>query len=495
MSAQACAFRQALQLAQQLGDATLQARSLNRLGNWFVNTGRIAEGLEAHQQALSVFQRQQDQAGMAQTHDLLGMTLAWSGDFVKGVQHQTQAIALFRALGDQRGLISTLSNFSISASPAVAETVFIVSREPEECERAVLEAARLARQINWPAGEAYADITAGILLASLGQFSRGLAHAHKGLQLAMEIGHQQWIVAGHCNLGLIYVLMLEPALALHHVHLGLPLAEKLGSAWFLDSIYAYEALAYLFDGQHKQAERSLQTRMMRETIVQEPRTLTRRRLLWVWGELALVKGEPEVALQVAERLIESAPGELRTQPIPRLLKLKGEALMALKRPQESVEALTEACRGAEERSEAPLLWQIHSSLGSVYRLLKPGTLWMQETRSALVAARKGVEMIAQTIEDDELREHFLQRALAHLPKEKPLSPKRAAAEKYGGLTDRERSVTALIAQGKSNREVADELVISERTVETHITNILHKLGFSSRSQVAAWAVSVGIEQE
>jgi non-specific serine/threonine protein kinase len=58
----------------------------------------------------------------------------------------------------------------------------------------------------------------------------------------------------------------------------------------------------------------------------------------------------------------------------------------------------------------------------------------------------------------------------------------------GDLTRRERDVALLIAEGKSNREIADALVISERTVEGHVSNILSKLGFRSRAQVAAWVV-------
>jgi non-specific serine/threonine protein kinase len=60
------------------------------------------------------------------------------------------------------------------------------------------------------------------------------------------------------------------------------------------------------------------------------------------------------------------------------------------------------------------------------------------------------------------------------------------------LTGREREVAALIACGKTNREVADELSVGERTVETHVGNILVKLGFTSRAQVAAWAVQRGL---
>jgi DNA-binding CsgD family transcriptional regulator len=480
-------FRDAVLRAQQLEDPTLHAHSLNRLGNWLVNTGQVAAGLEAHQEALDVFQRQHDQAGMAETFDRLAMALSWTGNAVEGAQQHRRAIALFRQLGDKKSLISTLPNAGITTCPALAETVFVVVREAEECERDAIEAAGLARQIDWPAGEAYAELCRGILLASFGQFGRGLAHVHKGLQMAMEIEHQQWTLGAYCHLGHIYVLTLESALALRHLDAGLPLAERLGSAWWMGYLRAYQALAYLLEGKHKQAEAALQAAMPQE---QEPRILTQRRLAWVWGELALAQGEAQLALQIAEQLIASAPGELRTQPIPRLLKLKGEALVALKRPSEAVEALEEAKRGALERREAPLLWQIHCSLGRVYRLLKRE----QEASEALVAAREGIEELSQTMDDAELREHFFRRALASLPKAKLLSPRRAVAERYGGLTERERSVAALIAQGKSNREIADQLVISERTVESHVANILFKLGFASRTQVAAWVVEVGLDK-
>ncbi len=67
-------------------------------------------------------------------------------------------------------------------------------------------------------------------------------------------------------------------------------------------------------------------------------------------------------------------------------------------------------------------------------------------------------------------------------------PKRAAVKKtFGGLTEREREVAALIAQGKANREIAEVLVANYRTVEKHIENILSKLGFASRVQIAVWA--------
>jgi predicted ATPase/DNA-binding CsgD family transcriptional regulator len=55
-----------------------------------------------------------------------------------------------------------------------------------------------------------------------------------------------------------------------------------------------------------------------------------------------------------------------------------------------------------------------------------------------------------------------------------------------GLTRRERDVALRVADGKSNRTIAEELVITERTVEGHVSNILAKCGFRSRAQIAAW---------
>jgi predicted ATPase/DNA-binding CsgD family transcriptional regulator len=58
----------------------------------------------------------------------------------------------------------------------------------------------------------------------------------------------------------------------------------------------------------------------------------------------------------------------------------------------------------------------------------------------------------------------------------------------GSLTAREAEITALVARGYSNREIADELVISPATVARHIANIMGKLAFTSRVQIAAWAL-------
>ncbi len=80
------------------------------------------------------------------------------------------------------------------------------------------------------------------------------------------------------------------------------------------------------------------------------------------------------------------------------------------------------------------------------------------------------------------------------PPSPPLSPRRALKQLFGGLTAREREVARLVAWGKTNRAIADELVVGVSTVEAHISHIFTKLGFSSRAQIAAWAVDKGLAQ-
>jgi DNA-binding NarL/FixJ family response regulator len=60
------------------------------------------------------------------------------------------------------------------------------------------------------------------------------------------------------------------------------------------------------------------------------------------------------------------------------------------------------------------------------------------------------------------------------------------------LTPREHEVINLVGEGKANKEIAAELGISERTARTHVSNILGKLGLSSRTQAALWAVREGL---
>ena len=68
-----------------------------------------------------------------------------------------------------------------------------------------------------------------------------------------------------------------------------------------------------------------------------------------------------------------------------------------------------------------------------------------------------------------------------------------SAATTGGLTERERQVLTLVASGVSNRVIAAQLTISEKTVARHISNIFTKLGLSSRAAATAYAYEHGLK--
>jgi DNA-binding NarL/FixJ family response regulator len=62
----------------------------------------------------------------------------------------------------------------------------------------------------------------------------------------------------------------------------------------------------------------------------------------------------------------------------------------------------------------------------------------------------------------------------------------------GVLSAREQEVVVLLASGLSNRQIGDQLVISGHTVQRHVENVLAKLGYNNRAQIAAWATAEGL---
>ena len=76
---------------------------------------------------------------------------------------------------------------------------------------------------------------------------------------------------------------------------------------------------------------------------------------------------------------------------------------------------------------------------------------------------------------------------------RPAAPQEAGAS-VEGLTTRELEVIRLVAQGRSNQDIARDLVISEKTVKTHVSNILSKLNLEDRTQLAIYALKSGLAE-
>jgi DNA-binding CsgD family transcriptional regulator len=474
-------LRDALGLARDMGDQPKIAHSLNRIGNWHANIEQPIEARACHQEALALFEAASDHRGLAATLDLLGTTSIMIGDVVAATGYYERAIVLLRELDDRQGLIWCLSNYLMSGASYVFDTAACPPIDLAACVRAADEALQLARQLGWRAGEASVLMYSGLGLGPRGQFTRAIGAARLCLEIATEIEHRQWALAAHWTLGALYLDLLWLSEARRHLELALEMAAAIGHRFSIRMASAFLAETCAAQGEITRARAVLDAAAEPGAAMQ---TLAERRIWWARAGLALAADAPEQALEIADRLIASAAGLEPGAIVPHLWHLRGQALAALDRREAAEVSLSAALSSASARGLTPLLWRIRVSQGQ----LSLSRRQRKQAELAFAAARELIVELSENLPDQALRAAFLSHATARLPRLAVPTPRRAAKQEFDGLTERERQVAARIALGQSNREIGDQLVVSERTVEKHVENILSKLAFGSRAQIAAWAV-------
>jgi DNA-binding CsgD family transcriptional regulator len=478
-------YQQALALARRMDDPLTLAHNLNSLGNWHVNIEQPREALGYHQEALTLFQQAHDSPGIAETNDLLGMTATLGGDLVQGAAYCQQAVALFWELDDRQGLASSLTLLAELGGIYQSETMVPASISFAESLSFGEQALKTARESGQRSAEAYTLASLGHYLGPHGEYARALELAQASLAISEQIEHRQWMTFGYWELGVLYLELLALPEALQQLEYALALAHEVGSLNWIRIVSAFLAPAYLLQQDLTKAESILTTALEPGAAMQT----IGQRLVWAArADLALARSNPVLALDITDRLIASAANLSDERVIPRLWKLRGEALAALHRTAEAETTLRAAQEAARAQGLRPWSWRICVVLGRLYQALER----QEEARQAFSTARALIEELAANIPDEHVQEQFLRQATAMLPHARPLSPDRAAKQAFGGLTMREREVAVLIAQGKTNREIAGDLVVSERTVESHVSNIMFKLGVHSRRQIRAWAVEKGL---
>jgi DNA-binding NarL/FixJ family response regulator len=177
-------------------------------------------------------------------------------------------------------------------------------------------------------------------------------------------------------------------------------------------------------------------------------------------EIALAAGRLDDAAAAAAELVETASMYATSGLEAMAATARGALLLAEGRAEEALPVLRDACRRWHE------LGATYDAAGTCVRLAEAYRALGDEASAAAEVARAEATY-------------------------KELGARRPARELPGGLTRRECEVLTLVADGASNQEVADALHISDRTVARHLTNIFNKIGVTSRTQAARYAIDRG----
>lgn len=470
-------LREAVARARTLGEEHLLAESLNRTGNWYLMQEAPDEALRRHEEALAILERAHHEPGIAATHDLIGTVHFNVGDVARAVRSYQRAAAGFEALGDLPALASTRAMLATRALQYLGDTSPWGGGTVREATIETEQVLVLMQSLDWRSGEVLARGYLAMMAGMRGRYDAALADAARAGALASEIEHLQWQVLAGLVTGILYVDLLAPDAARPRLEETLGAARHAGSMIWVRCAGAFLARAYLLEGALEQAAAILDELVAPGT----PMELFAQRQGWAArAELALAGGEFGLALEILNALVAAVPAGASRAPqsLPRLSLLRGRALSGLGQDEPARLALQAAAEGAERFGARPIEWRVRVALADHHAGAGRRAAARRERRRALQI----VEAMAATLPDDGLRDRFVAVALR----------RPAGRGTAGPLTRRETEVAALVAAGQTNRAIAAHLVVGERTAEKHVANILSKLGFNSRAQIAAWAVREGV---
>ena len=356
----------------------------------------------------------------------------------------------------------------------------------------VLQAGADLYRALWDAeGLAWALSHLGLVTQWLGDLDRGVEQLEESLTLRRQLGNPRDVARSLFNLAIAEDFRRGYARADVLYEEALALYRQIDDTWGIGRVHGYWAKVALVQGD---ADRAASLSVQGEALS--------RQVGDTWGVALALAGRGGVAASRGERRLAMA-----------LLK---ESLI-LFRDVGSRDRMTEclqdlaslACMGGHAEQAARLSGAAESTQQSSGLALWPAVRERRDrdlaaARTTLGAARferawsEGQAMTLERAVDAALAlpeeaSDEMEPAPAALPTEPvqstvPARPDEAASP----LTAREREVAALVARGLTNREIADALIIGQRTADTHVSNILGKLGFTKRAQLAAWVVERGL---
>jgi DNA-binding CsgD family transcriptional regulator len=427
-------LRQVLSACLADGDAETGLKICTAAGSCWIARGSLAEGAEWLGRFLAL-----DQAGLpdqVRGAALVGRAqLALANESASAVSWAREGLDLCRAAGDAAWTATAL-NLLADAS--------LQAGRVEQADTDVAEALAIAREAGNGWNEGYALGIQARLAGLRGRLREARELGEAGLAVMRRID-QQWGVAKLLDgLGYLARLRGDPAGALDCYQAALPIVREIDSRPETARCLAGIGLVALDEGQLDVARQHL-TESLRLSHSTGAR-LGVARALEAFAALTTREGHADVAVQ----LTAAAEGLREAAGFPPLPAARRQRALA-------------AARGLGE--------------DAVTRLWARGRAMTAD--AAVAAALAAPDLAARELAARE--PGSMQRGTAGEPGTSPELPP------LPGLTPRESEIVALVTGGLSNKGIADDLVISPATAARHVANILAKLGFTSRAQIAAWA--------
>jgi LuxR family transcriptional regulator, maltose regulon positive regulatory protein len=273
-----------------------------------------------------------------------------------------------------------------------------------------------------------------------------------------------------------------------------------------------EALVWLAELRRRQG-RASEVRLLLERAGEGGAALVCR------GRLALDEGDAQYAAELAERCLRHTPADRRLERAP-ALELLLRARVAQAAPEDAASVLEELQTVEALVGTPPLRASVSFGEGIMAAAIgdhERARRCLEDAADALDRVGAVFEALTTRIElggsllalgratvAEQEAERALQ-GLLQLGAEPEAARARVLLEACGGraamapaipgITPRERDVLELLAEGLTNRQIAERLVVSDHTVHRHVTNILRKLDLPSRAAAAAYAVRTGIMAE
>ena len=490
-------YRRASDFVSRL-PAVEQATLLEELANAAYLAGQLDHSFPAIEHARRIYARLGDQEAVGRCARILSRFFWVTGDGDAARQTAREAITILEPLGESVELARAESALSQLAMLA------------EDAERAIKwgeRALELATRLGDESTRAHALVNIGSARAQVDY--RDTATVLEAYEIAEAAGDRHEAARGVVNLSYTLMLWARAQEALVYGKQGLAYAQAHEMHMF--EAYAATTLAWLKlrAGEWDEAEKSARTELEKGvTVVSQ---LVARTVL---AELAVRRGDPDAAGQLDELGAEvERTGEL--QRIVPVLEVQCQWALTTGAPMPT-EQIARALEAVPPRGWLPLrvsAWavlagldaEVESMVSSPYAAMVRrdwqgaadafGEVGWSYDRALMLSLLDEEESLVEAIDiarqlgAEPLTRRVVGR-LRELGLSVPAGPREATRANPAGLTARQLEVLALLGEGLTNAEIAERLVVSQRTAEHHVAAVLTKLGASSRQEAAERAVEL-----